>query len=192
MNNYSDKKLISDFLAGDEKSLEVLIKRYLKPIYAFAYRRIGDAQEAEDITQEVFVKVWRNLKRFNKEKKFKAWIFSIAKNACIDFLRKSRPALGGKKTLPFSFFEKESGKNALIENLRDKSLPADKLFEFKNIVSFAMEKISLKYRLVLSMYYNDNLNFREIAQELGESINTIKSRHGRGLALLKKFLLESF
>jgi len=65
----SDEQLVINYLKGDEKSLEVLIKRYLKPIYNFAFQFVGNSPEAEDITQEVFVKMWRNLKKFNRQKK---------------------------------------------------------------------------------------------------------------------------
>ena len=77
MSMDSDQKLIADYLGGDEKALEILIYRYLKPIYSFVYRYVGNEQEAEDITQEIFVKAWRNLKKFNQNKSFKTWIFTI-------------------------------------------------------------------------------------------------------------------
>ncbi len=70
-----DEKLIADYLAGDEQSLELLIKQYLKPIYSFVSRYVGNGQEAEDITQEVFVRVWRSLKKFDQTKSFKTWVF---------------------------------------------------------------------------------------------------------------------
>ena len=83
-----EEQLVRDYLKGDENSLEILIGQYLKPIYSFIYRYVGNASEAEDITQEVFVRVWKNLKKFDQNKKFKTWIFGIAKNASIDWLRK--------------------------------------------------------------------------------------------------------
>ncbi|MBI4159946.1 sigma-70 family RNA polymerase sigma factor [Candidatus Wolfebacteria bacterium] len=73
-----------------EVSLELLIRRYLKPIYGFTYRYVGAGQDTEDVTQETFVKVWRNLKKFDQNKSFKTWIFSIAKNTAIDFLKKKK------------------------------------------------------------------------------------------------------
>ncbi len=94
----SDQKLIANYLAGDEKSLEILINRYLRPIYSFVYRHVGNGEVAEDITQEVFVKVWRNLKKFDQNKSFKTWIFTIAKNTSFDFFKK-------KKAIPFSELE---------------------------------------------------------------------------------------
>lgn len=90
MTNITDEQLISDYLEGDEKTIELLISRYLKPIYNFVYHFIGGQPEAEDITQETFVKVWRNLKKFKPEKSFKTWLYTIARNTAIDFLKKKK------------------------------------------------------------------------------------------------------
>lgn len=184
MLEINDEKLISQYLKGDEKSLEILIKQYLKPIYSFVYHYVGNSHDAEDITQDTFVKMWRHLKRFKKRKSFKTWIFSIAKNSAIDFLRK-------KKTIPFSEFEDEEGKNVLVETLADQMPLPDELSKRAGIIQVlesAIEKLMPKYRLVLSLRYNDNLNFREIAETLKEPTHTIKSRHRRALILLKKLL----
>lgn len=184
----NDKELISQYLKGDEKSLEILIKQYLKPIYSFVYRFVGNGSDAEDITQEVFVRMWRNIKKFDQSRSFKTWIFSIAKNASIDFLRK-------KKILPFSAFENERGDNVIIDTLVDKSPLPNAIFERLDITSLlnsAIEKLSLKYSTVIFLYYNNHLTFREIAEALNESLNTIKSRHRRAIIILKKLLGESF
>jgi len=172
----SDERLVGDYLKGDEKSLEILIKRYLGPIYGFVFRFVGNREDAEDITQEVFVRAWRNLKRFNLQKSFKTWIFSIAKNTAIDFLRKRRVQV---------FSETE------IETLADPTpLPQELLekAEAAKLLESALNKLGLKYRMVLYLYYNDHFNFREIAEILGEPLNTIKSRHRRALLMLRKLL----
>ena len=85
-----DKQLIVEYLKGDEKALETLFSRYLKPIYTFVYRLTGNAQDAEDISQEVFVKVWKNLKKYDDTRSFKTWLFTIAKNTAYDLLRKNK------------------------------------------------------------------------------------------------------
>ncbi len=187
MKNRSDEQLITDYLKGDEKALEILIKRYLISIYSFVYRFAGNSQEVEDITQEVFIKVWRNLKKFNQNKSFKTWIFSIAKNTSIDWFKK-------KKTLPFSNFENKEGENAFVETLADPApLPSELLrhIGLSQMLASAIGKLSPKYRMVLFLRYNDHFNFREIAEALDEPLNTIKSRHRRALILLKKFLTDS-
>jgi RNA polymerase sigma-70 factor, ECF subfamily len=165
----TDEQLIKQYLRGDEKSLEFLVKRYLKSIYGFIYRRTGNFQDAEDTAQEVFLRAWRNLKSFNSEKSFKAWIFSIAKNACIDFLRK-------KKALVYLETQKEIGKN-------DKNLQQIENIQFLSSVT---KRLIPEYQTVLSFYYNRDLNFREISEKTGESINTIKSRYRRAVLELRK------
>ena len=182
----SDQQLIACYLKGDENSLEILIKHYLKPIYSFVYRYIGNSQDAEDITQEVFVKTWRNLKKFDRNRSFKTWIFSIAKNTCIDALKK-------KKTIPFSKFANEEGKNVLLETLVDPAPLPNELFERADITKMltsVTEKLSPQYRMVLFLRYNDHFTFREIAEVSGEPLHTVKSRHRRALIQLKKLLTE--
>ncbi len=186
MTNIGDEILIRKYLAGDEQSLELLIGQYLKPIYSFVSRYVGNSQEAEDITQEVFVRVWRNLKKFDQNKSFKTWIFSIAKNASLDFLKK-------KKAIPFSEFDTEEGGNRITDTLADPSpLPLELLEKagMAKILNVAMEKLSPKYRMVLFLRYNDHFNFREIAESLGESLNTITSRHRRALIVLRNLIQE--
>lgn len=186
MSMDSDQKLITSYLKGDERSLEILIKRYLKPIYSFVFRFVGKSQEADDITQEVFVKAWRSLKKFNLKKSFKTWIFTIAKNTAIDYLKK-------KKEISFSEFEKETGENFFTKTLIDPSPLPQEILEMADtgqLLKRALEKLSSKYRLILYLRYNDHFTFGEIAETLGESINTIKTRHRRGIAALRKLLKE--
>jgi RNA polymerase sigma-70 factor (ECF subfamily) len=118
------------------------------------------------------------LKKFDKNKKFKTWIFAIAKNTSIDWLKR-------KKAVPFSNFENEKGENSLINKLADFILPPK-----EPLLGMAMEKLPSKYRTTLSLRYNDHFTFREIAESLGESIDTIKTRHRRGIATLRKLLKE--
>ena len=161
-----------------------MIGQYLKPIYSFVYRYVGNSQEAKDITQEIFVKVWRNLKKFDQQKSFKTWIFSIAKNAAIDSLKK-------KKSIPFSEFENEYGENTILETLADPAPLPHVLLEqqgMAQILSSAMDKLAPKYQMVLFLRYNDHFNFREIAESLEEPLHTITSRHRRALVKLKEIL----
>jgi RNA polymerase sigma-70 factor (ECF subfamily) len=181
---FSDEQLITNYFTGDKKSLEILINRYLKPIYNFVYRYIGDTHEAEDVTQEIFLKMWRNLKKFKKGKKFKTWLFTIAKNTCLDFLKK-------KKAILFSEFENEKGENRFIETLIDPGPLPNEIFEQtmnKELLYQAINQLPLKYRLILFLHYNNHFTFQEIAEIFNEPLNTIKSRHLRAILMLKKLL----
>ncbi len=187
IQEYTDHQLVARYLKGDETSLDLLVKKYFKQIYAFVFKYANDQAAAEDITQETFVKVWRNIKKIDKNKNFKSWLYTIAKNTALDFLKK-------KKSIPFSNFEQENGKNYIVETLVDNLSLPDKIsesLECQETFLKAIEKLSEKYKIIFSLYYYQYLNFREIAEILKEPINTIKSRHRRGLVLLKKIVAES-
>jgi len=186
MQELSDSEIIADYLNGNKESLNILVGRYINLIYSFTYRYVGNEEEAEDITQDVFVKAWNNIKKFDQEKSFKTWIFSIAKNTALDWLKK-------KKAIPFSNFENEEGENTLAETLADPASLPPELFEKAEIekeLNSALEKLPPKHRMVLFLRYNNDFNFREISESLGEPLDTIKSQHRRALIKLKKFLTE--
>jgi len=178
LTEFSDKEIIQQYLKGDEKSLEVLIHRYIKPIYSFIYKNVGDVSASEDITQEVFVKIWKNLKKFDQKKEFKPWLFQIAKNTSIDYLRK-------RKTIPFSRFENEEGKNAFTENLSDNSPDLLKVLNDNKTFTAVMETLTEKDQKLLNLRHTEGMSFKEIADALQEPINTIKSRYRRIIINLK-------
>jgi len=185
---HTDNEIIKKYLNGDEKSLEILVGRFLKPVYSYVSKYVGDKDVAEDITQDVFLKAWKNLKKFDRKRSFKTWIFTIAKNSCIDYLRK-------KKSIPISSFDNEKGENIVADKMRDLAPLPDELFEIKNFstsMSSAIKKLSLQYQKILYLRYSNNLKFKEIASELSEPLNTIKSRHRRAVLELKSLLPENY
>lgn len=180
----TDEQLIADHLGGDESALGELISANLKPVYNFVYRIVRNEKDAEDVAQETFVKVWRNIRKYRTGQSFKAWLFSIARNTAIDLMRK-------RKNPVFSDFENDEGENALAENLTDPDPLPDELAvkaEDKELLSRLLENLSGVHREILHLYYNEDLTFNEIAQVTGKSINTVKSRHRRALIALKQLL----
>lgn len=183
----SDGQLIADYLKGDEESLEVLIKRYLKTIYHYTYRQFQNEDDAEDATQEIFFKAWQNIRKFDRTKSFKPWIFRIAKNSIIDMKRK-------KSAVPFSRFENQQGVNSFTDNLADTSLNILELLKQTDIgqsLRCAVEKLLPMQQSVILLHNNDGLSFREIAENLNESLNTVKSRYRRAIDKLRKIISES-
>lgn len=183
MPEISDQQLIKDYFQGDAKALELLIARYLPLVYGYLLRFVRHAPDAEDITQEVFVKVWKQLKKFEPEKSFKAWILSIAKNTAIDFFRR-------KKIIPLAAFP-PAFEDFLSETRADSKPLADESFDeslWLEKLRLAVASLSPKYREVFLLYYQDQLTFKEISLALKESINTVKSRYRRATIELKKIL----
>jgi len=175
MKKFTDEQLVKNYLKGNEKSLEELVRRYLPLIYNFSRRYSGDSDNASDITQEVFVKVWKNLKKFDNSKNFRVWLFAIAKNTALDWLKK-------KDALPLSLIENtaDSKQISMVDVIYKKSLLSN--------LQLAIEKLPPKYSSIINLYHIKGLNFREIADFLKEPINTVKSRYRRGLISLRKKL----
>lgn len=181
MADTSDQQLIKNYLLGDEKSLEILVKKYLPVIYNFSYKYVGDEAQASDIAQETFVKAWKNLKKYKSDKKFSTWIFAIAKNCAIDYLRR-------KKEVSFSALEDEEGNNQFLNNVsaEDISFTDIESSEIKD----AIQKLSPQQQVVIYLHYQQDQTFEEIAHILHEPLNTCKSRHRRALHELKEILTK--
>ena len=90
MKQYSDAQLTDSYLKGDEEAFKILAERYLKLVYNISWQYAENKAAAEDLTQETFVKVWKNLSRFDQTKSFKAWIAKIAKNTGLDHVKKKQ------------------------------------------------------------------------------------------------------
>ena len=181
-----DEQLIVRSRTGDAAAFAALVHRYLRPIYGFVCRQIGDAEEAHDVTQEVFVRVWKHQKTFDVTRRFKTWIFHIAKNAAIDAIRKKRP-------LAFSQLGRDDEAVPLIDTIRDPAPLPSELFDradLARVLTDALQKLSPTARAVLLLRYNGHFTFREIAESLGEPLDTVKSRHRRAIIALHALLTD--
>lgn len=178
----NDEQLITDYFSGDDDAFAAIVNRYLKPVYNFIYRLVGNAQDAEDITQETFVKVWTKLKKYRRGESFKAWLFAVARNSAMDFLRK-------KKSPVLSDFEDNNGRNVIAETLADTEPLPDEiaaLAEDKDSLNKLLAGLSALQREVIVLHYGESLTFNEIGNILGKPLQTVKSWHWRALQALKK------
>lgn len=184
MAEKTDAELIEEYTNGDESALPILISRYLKPIYNFVFRMVGES-EADDVTQEVFIKLWKNIKKYDSRQSFKTWAYRIARNTAIDRLRK-------KKEFVFSDFDiYENDGNILSDNLADTApLPEELLIKTENklFLDNLLSQISPNYREVLLLHYEEDMTFDEMGKVLGKPLNTVKSQHRRALTKLRELL----
>jgi RNA polymerase sigma-70 factor, ECF subfamily len=173
--------------AGNDKALEELFKGHLSSIYGTCLRILRNPDEAQDAVQESFIKIWKNLGRIDLKKNFRVWAIEIAKNTCLDMVKRRR-------TVPMSAFDDENGNNFIVDTLRSPSpspSEAAELSLLKRLLHGAVSRLSPAYQRVLRMYYDDGLNFREIAEKLDEPMYTVKSRHRRAIINLRLILAEN-
>ncbi len=184
INQKNDKELIADYLNGQDEVLPYLINRHIESVYRFIFNMVNDGSIAEDLTQEVFIKVWKKLKSYNNKYSFKTWLFTIARNTTYDYLRK-------KKEIVFSEFENETGDNTLTDTLADEAPLAFEILSTKEDIAVfteALHKLPPLYKEVLLLRYTDDLSLEEISQILKRPVETVKSQHRRGLLHLKELL----
>jgi RNA polymerase sigma-70 factor (ECF subfamily) len=180
--NSTDRELVEQAREGDEAAFKILVERYLQNVYTFCLRYTGSPADAEDAAQETFVKAWRNLNRFNTSKALKTWLFAIAKNSATDLLRKRR-------AVHFSQFDTSDDGNVLTDTLADTEPLPEELFSRKSLaneVRASLEQLKPRDRTLLSLRYEEELSFEEIARLLKMSPNTVRSLHRRALILLRK------
>lgn len=179
---HSDAQLIENYLGGDDSALEVLFARYLAPVYSFVFGFVHDETIASDLTQDTFVKAWKSIKKFDKQKSFKIWLFAIAKYAVYDQFKK-------KRTLSFSDINIDDGQ--FEENIIDPFVEIETAFASREDLRYIEDLIntlSLDYQTVLRLHYFNGFSLVEIADILGISADTIKSQHRRALIKLKQIL----
>ena len=184
MEEISDADLVKNYLAGDSLALEKLVSRHFKHVFLFAKTYVKQDQQAEDITQDVFVKVWKNLHKFDTDKKFTTWILQITKNTCIDLLRKNKNLLMAHQ------LEEETMTDSLEKMEDTKPLP-DELYDSQDFEKKLDEVIGTLPPIsaqVVRLHLQNDLTFQEISDTLDEPINTIKSRYRRALTSIQNRL----
>jgi RNA polymerase sigma-70 factor (ECF subfamily) len=178
-----DSTLVSNYINGNEASLEILIKRHQQRLFSFIYSKVKDKDITEDIFQDTFIKVIRTLKRgnYNEEGKFLPWVVRISHNLIIDHFRKSNRMPAFNNTDEFDIFSVIS----------DGVLNAEKRIIKEQIHSDVKELINelpeeQKQVLIMRMY--KDMSFNEISENTGVSINTALGRMRYALINLRKLI----
>ena len=182
----SENQLIAAYLDGDEDSFGVLVGRHFRLVYGFVRRVVIDGGEAEDVTQETFIRVWKNLKRYRAGGSFKVWLYTIARNAAYDQLRRKRPAA-------FSDFDGEDGSNVLTDSLADPAPLPDEIAATaaaREMLADLVGRLPPHFRAVIALRRDADLGFEEIATVLDRPVDTVKSHYRRAVERLRRLLAE--
>lgn len=186
-----DRRLVQRCLEGQEEAFEELVERYQNMVYNLAYRFMGEPQEAEDLSQEVFLKVYRSLKGFRSDSTLKTWIYRITTNMALNRLK--------------WFKRRRNDRQVSIDHERGASLPkmADTLSdsrpgpehhvhatEIQQRLQDALDSISPDQKAVVILRDIEHFSYEEIAETLSINIGTVKSRLARGRSSIQELLKD--
>jgi RNA polymerase sigma-70 factor (ECF subfamily) len=180
-----DFTLVEAALAGEEKAFAKLMSRYKDAIYFMLLKMVNNKNDAEDLTLEAFGKAFKNLHQYSPNYAFSTWLFKIATNNCIDFLRKRRGVYVSIEN------NQENGDNDPPIKLRStEPNPEEKLIRIQK--AFLMRKIvhrlKPRYRILVELRYFREFSYEEIAKELNLPLGTVKAQLFRAREMLFKMI----
>ncbi|HWS83559.1 MAG TPA: sigma-70 family RNA polymerase sigma factor [Ktedonobacteraceae bacterium] len=184
----SDAMLAQLVLAGDQDAFELLVRRYSTPLFNFICRFLGDYDLACDVLQQVFLRFYTSLPKLGTGEPFKSWLFQVARNCCVDELRRRH-----RYAIRFSQLEIENGDGELtgLCDIPDPGPLPEELVERRDLqllLMKAIESLPPKFRSVVVLRYASQLSFSEIGKVLSMPEATAKTYFHRAKALLRKIL----
>ena len=176
MDKNQELEIIKHVLDGEREAFALLIDEYQLPVYNLAYRMTGNSADADDLAQETFVRAYKHLWRYDPQKKFFTWLFTIALNLIKTHIKKNKLNLKSISEL------KQIGK---IDNLAS---PEDRLTQPHDI-DFNLLQLPYQSRALLVMKYQQDLSFAEISIVTGKSVSAVKMSVYRALERLKELMI---
>lgn len=185
----SDALLAQQTLAGDQRAFEILVQRYSTPLFNFICHFLGDYDQACDVLQQVFLRFYTSLPRLGTSDPFKPWLFQVARNCCVDELRRRR-----RYAIQFSQLEvdeSEGDGTSFLNDIPDTSPLPEVIAErhdLQQVLQTAIQSLPPKFRAVVLLRYVSQLSFSEIGQALSMPEATAKTYFHRAKMLLRKSL----
>lgn len=181
-----DTEIVERILKGDIDAFEELIDKYQKMIYNLAYRMFNNASDAEDITQEVFLKIYRNIEKCSGKPSIKTWVYTITYNTCIDEIRKNK----GKEKI--SLDKNLSSDDGVYSFELDSKEPTPEMYllnkEGIKDIENAINQLNETNRTLVFLRDVKGLSYNEISEIMDMNIGTVKSRLNRARNNLKNIL----
>jgi len=177
-----DFDLVDRAVAGDEKAYALLLQRYRRPVYHMILKMVRNVDDAEDLTIEAFGKAFRGLHRFKKDFTFSTWLFRIATNNSIDFIRKRK-----LNTLSIDNAYTDEDGHSVSMNIPDLNLnPQDEAIKSQKeeIIRVVVSMLPAKYQKLVRLRYFQELSYEEIAEEIDAPLGTVKAQLHRARELM--------
>ncbi len=188
--NQQEVSLIEKTKQGDILSFEKLIEPYQKKAFNIAYRMLGNLEDANDVTQEALIKIYRSIDKFEGKSSFSTWVYSVVSNTCIDLIRKNK-----KSNVVYLEQHDASGENNYRIEVADESNSPEYLLERKEIQTIihdAINQLKFDQREIIILRDINGFSYQEIANILKCSEGTVKSRISRARGSLKLLLSKKF
>jgi RNA polymerase sigma-70 factor, ECF subfamily len=164
--NIVEPEFLKQVQTGNPEAFTQLVDFYQRPVFNLCYRMLGDANEAEDASQETFLRVYKNIKRYDHQRAFSTWMLSIAAHYCIDLLRKRRMIVVSMDDLPYlDPPDLSPGPEESFHMLEDQKKVAELL-----------KSLNPQDRAAVVMYYWYDFSYEEIAQSISITVSAVKSR----------------
>ena len=167
---------------NDQKAFNYLLHTYWEDVYGFQLKRIGNENDAEDITIQTFSKAFDRINTYNDDYVFKTWLIAISKNLHIDLIRKEKSSINRQIT--------KADENAINQVLDESPSAEDKIITDQNLAKLLRDIKRLKphYQVVINLRYFQELSYKEISSELNEPINNVKVKLLRAKKLLAEII----
>lgn len=178
-----DFKLVELAKEGDQNAFAELMKRYNRSLYHLILKMVRNVDDAEDLTLEAFAKAFRNLERFKQEYTFSTWLFKIATNNCIDFIRKKKNNETFSLNNIYNHTENEEFSLDIADEASDPQEEAIRS-QKAELMQKLVARLPAKYRKLVTMRYFEERAYQEIAEELEIPIGTVKAQLHRAKELL--------
>ncbi len=181
-----EQLLIKKAQKGDIKSFEKLILQYENIIYNICIKILKNEQEAYDATQEVCIKIWKQINNFEGKSKFSTWVYRIASNQCLDILRKQR----NQKVVSIHQNTTDDEWIMEVEDTTQDILKHIENIELQDTLKLALQELTPEHKSIIVLRDVQDYSYDEISQRLDISLGTVKSRLSRARQTLKNILLQ--
>jgi RNA polymerase sigma-70 factor, ECF subfamily len=185
----TDQDLVARAQRGSEAAYRELLRRYQRPVFSLIYRMVRDREQAEDLAQETFVKVFNNISRYDPRYKFSSWIFKIASNQTIDFLRKKEPETVSLDGSRHASTPQEAEATRITAESRDET--PEEFVEAKQLgaeIERAIDDLRPDYRTAILLRHVEGLAYEEIAEIMEIPLGTVKTYIHRARSDLRETL----
>ena len=190
LRDEADEALMVLYQRGDVRAFEILLTRHRRPVFNFILRFVGSRETAEDLLQEVFLRVVKGAENYQRQAKFTTWLYTIARNLCVDNSRRMKHRRTQSLDAPLS---KGNDSGTLLDVVGDEQIPSDRRAgstELAGKMKQAIGRLSDEQREVFLMREFLDMPFKQIAQVVGVPENTVKSRMRYALEKLRLELEE--